>query len=504
MNPIKPLLWQYLNAAWRRRWIAVIAAWLVCLAGWAGVRMVPNSFQSTARLYVDADAILTPLLRGIAVDVSPSAQLDMLQRTLLSRPNLDTLISKTDLGLAVQTPDDRERLIRALSTRIVITPQATNLFTIQYSNSNPTLARDVVQTLLSIFIESATGSDRAGMQNARRFLENQMASYEQQLKAMEARRAAFHARYADILPADGAPASANIDAARAQVEHLEGTLQDATARAGALTKQLARTPSRLAEAGGRGGPSRLADAQAQLRQMRTIYTEKYPGVIELRRLIVQLRASPDHGRGPTAGTGGSEGPASNPVHDELALKLIDEQANIASLRRQLAAAKAYLAKIEQVQREQPNLIAQYENMDRDYSVLHKNYDELLARLQAATIGEAADTQADKVRLRVVDPPEIPRLPVSPNRPLLVSGVLLAGIGAGIGVAILLSQLDSAFSGIDDLRALGLPVLGGISMLGGSRLSRRLLSAAQFSAALGALLLVYGGLLLHLMRPTASI
>ena len=70
---------------------------------------------------------------------------------------------------------------------------------------------------------------------------------------------------------------------------------------------------------------------------------------------------------------------------------------------------------------------EYQNMDRDYAVLRRNYEELLSRLQSANIAQAADTQADKVKLQVIDPPEIPRLPVAPNRMLLVTGVLLGGI-----------------------------------------------------------------------------
>ena len=100
-------------------------------------------------------------------------------------------------------------------------------------------------------------------------------------------------------------------------------------------------------------------------------------------------------------------------------------------------------------------------MDRDYSVLRNNYEQLLNRLQSANPVQAADTQADKVKLRIVDPPETPRLPVAPNRLLLVLGVLVAGIGGGIACTILLGQRDRSFSTVDQLRDLGLPVLGGI-------------------------------------------
>ena len=64
MDSLRLQVEQYLRTAWRRRWIGVGLAWAICGIGWTGVYLVPNQFESSARLYVDADAILTPLLRG--------------------------------------------------------------------------------------------------------------------------------------------------------------------------------------------------------------------------------------------------------------------------------------------------------------------------------------------------------------------------------------------------------------------------------------------------------
>src|ERR1700742_352862 len=179
MDSVRLLITQYLRAAWRRRWMGVIVAWLVCAVGWVGVYAIPNQFEASARLFVDADAVLTPLLRGLAADSAPTTQLEVLQRTLLSRPNMEKLISKTDLDLTLNGPTDRERLLSRLATEIRVNPQTRNLFTITYRDKSPKMAHDVVQTLLTIFVESATGGNRSDMDNARHFLEHQIASYEQ-------------------------------------------------------------------------------------------------------------------------------------------------------------------------------------------------------------------------------------------------------------------------------------------------------------------------------------
>ena len=86
MDSLQLLLEQYARAAWRRRWVGIFITWLICGVGWVGVYLVPNQYKSSARLFVDADAILTPLLRGLAVDSAPVGQLEMLQRTCSAGP----------------------------------------------------------------------------------------------------------------------------------------------------------------------------------------------------------------------------------------------------------------------------------------------------------------------------------------------------------------------------------------------------------------------------------
>src|ERR1700761_8384348 len=290
MEALRVTLFRYLRAAWRRRWMGVIVAWMVCLIGWMTVYTVPNQYESSARLFVDADAVLTPLLRGLAADSAPTTQLEILQRTLLSRPNLEKLVSKTDLDLTLNSPSDRERLLTRLGSEIHVNPQTKNLFTITYRDKSPKLAHDVVQTLLTIFVESATGGSRSDMENARRFLERQIQSYEQQLRAAEKRRADFRGRYIEILPADNNPNVPALEGARHQALALEGRVQDALIARDALRQEVENTPPLVVvEAGGANGNglvgaprTRLQEAEDQLTILLLRDTDQHPDVIAQR------------------------------------------------------------------------------------------------------------------------------------------------------------------------------------------------------------------------------
>jgi len=489
--PFPTMLRRYARAGWRHRWKSLALAWLICAAGWTGVYLMPNQFEANARLYADADIILGQLLSGIAVDSSPARQVELLQRTLLSRPNLERVIARTDLDQQVDSIAAREALLRRLEREIRIWGQTRNLFTISYTAPDPKLARDVVQTVLDLFIEQANNSDLQQMESARAFLNQQIAGYEAQLREAEQRRADFRARYLELLP-EGPSGITGLEQARTKLQQLRGQLVDAQQRHALTRQQLEATPAVLsaAEAAGPGGESRLAAAERTLRELRLRYTDQHPDVIAARNLVAELRSSGDGARAPAAGA--RPAARTNPLHEQLRLRLVDADAAIASLERQIGEEEATVERLETIARNAPHLQAQFINLDRDYTVLRKNYEELLERRESLQIAGAARTGADRVRLEVVDPPTLPLVPAGPKRMLLASGVLLAGLGAGAGLALLLVKLDAGFYTLHDLRRLGLPVLGGLSVA--HPMPRNGAALAAFAGGLGLLLATYGAVL----------
>ena len=517
MNSLRVLIQRQLSSAWHYRWQAVLFTWLVCALGWAVVFTIPNQYEAHARMYVDADAVLTPLLKGLAVDTASAGQLDVLQRTLLSRPNLDKLISKTDLELELTNLAGRELMIDKLGTDIRITPVTRNLFTIDYRNKSARLAYDVVRTMLATFVESKTGTNRSEIENATKFLNDQIASYERQLRDAERKRADFRARYVDLLPTDGGGQN-KLEQQNQAVRAFQGQLQDALARREALGKELGVTPQMVVTEtdsgnGGSlavaGGSPRLRDAERTLAELRLKYTDNHPDVISQRGLVAQLRSGKGLDDVPAAPRAAAQGPRSrsapNPIYEQLKVRVVENDAMIASLQRQVAEGLKERDRLSDIARGAPGLQAEYVNLNRDYDVLRKNYEDLLARRESMRISTAADAEGDKVKIQVIDPPTVPQVPVAPRRILLVTGVLLAGLGAGAGLAFLLVQMDQSFHSTDDLQVLGFQVVGGVSMLAAAvPFSRRLVGLAAFMMALAVPAVVYGGLMIRLLKPGGTI
>jgi len=90
-------------------------------------------------------------------------------------------------------------------------------------------------------------------------------------------------------------------------------------------------------------------------------------------------------------------------------------------------------------------------LNRDYEVNKTQYDTLLQRLESARISESAEQNTDSVKFRVIEPPTVPIKPSGPVRPMLDSLVLLAALGAGLGLAILIAQMHPTFTTRDLLQ-----------------------------------------------------
>jgi hypothetical protein len=187
----------------------------------------------------------------------------------------------------------------------------------------------------------------------------------------------------------------------------------------------------------------------------------------------------------------------NPIYEQLKVRMFETESSLSSLQRQIAEATRERDRIEEMARSAPGIQAEYINLNRDYDVLTTNYRELLGRREAMKIGAAADADADKIKMQVIDPPQVPQNPVAPKRAMLLSAVLGIGIAAGAALAVLLVQFDQSFHTIDELRDLGLPVAGGISLLNVAVTRGRLASVFAFGMALVLLGALYAGLIYRL-------
>lgn len=95
----------YLKGIWIQRRYIIISTWLICPMGWYFVSSMPNVYQSQAKVYVDTQSLLRPLLRGLTIETDPNMQIQLMVKTLLSRPNLERISRMVDLDIQANNPD---------------------------------------------------------------------------------------------------------------------------------------------------------------------------------------------------------------------------------------------------------------------------------------------------------------------------------------------------------------------------------------------------------------
>ncbi|CAM9780569.1 unnamed protein product [Phaeothamnion confervicola] len=469
MNEIIAEILLYAKMMWRYRWVALAVAWATSLVGWGIVVMLPDQYESEARIYVDTGSLLAPLLKGISVETNIDQEVMIMERTLLSRPNMEQVMRMNDMDLTTTDSKDIEALVERLAQKIVIKAQTKNLFNISYSNTNPQMAQSVVQSILTIFVENNLGQSRTDMEAARGFIEKQIADYERQLQAAEQRKAEFMSKNSQFLSQGtfAAKLGKGID----DLHNTKVALQDAEIRRDELRRQLTTIPERVqasdalqilaSQRGGNSIGARIAAAEQNLDTLKLQYTEKHPDVVSLQRLIDNLKAQLAK-QTPEESSGGG---VSNPLFENVKIMLVEAETNVASLQRKVVEAERTIEENRALSENAPRIEAELSDLDRDYTVLKGNYEELLARREAARISQAQEASTSAVQFRVIDPPRLPAVAASPNRPILYLLSLIVGIGAGGGIAFLLASFNDSFVSSSQLSAaFSLPVLGRVSMI----------------------------------------
>jgi len=508
----------YLLAIWRRRWYVVGVAWAVCTVGWIVVANMPDRYEASARIYVDAETMLGPLMRGMTIETNLPQQIDIMQRTLFSRPNIEKVILMTDLDLHIESPAAKEDLISTMRQNLKVAQQGRNLFQITYEDSDPDLAKRVVQAMLSIFVEGNLGASRTDMDTARRFLQEQIASYEGQLIEQEQRIAEFKRKNMDFLPGSGSY-HAQMQRVRDDLAQTQSALRQAISLRETLNGQLSSV-SKMVEvpdmASGFSGPRgpqsdihfRIFEIEKTIDGLLTRYTDKHPDVVTARNRLEELKKQADEeAKAQMAAADQSQsGPDGrysapvpripNPVYEQLKLRLVQQETLVAQLQEKEAEQNRAVEKWLSMAQTVPQVETELARLQRDYDIVKVNYDQLRQRQEAAKLARDLETKANKVQFRIVDPPQVPLTPSSPNRPLLLSAVLIVGVLAGAGIAFVLAQINATYFNLAALRrGLAWPVLGAVSAISSvSERRRRLRDALSFGAVGLGLFAAYGGLL----------
>jgi polysaccharide chain length determinant protein (PEP-CTERM system associated) len=492
---------EQLSGMWRFRWRALVVAWSVAVAGWAWVYALPNIYSASARVHVDTESVLRPLLRGLVIESNIQDQLNFMTRALLSRPQLEKVARETDLDLRAHTPREMEAIIEELQRKIQIAGDGrSSIYTISYEDADRQLAQRVVQTLLDTFVETSLGDKRSDSSSAQRFLEEQIRDYEQRLSQAEDRLAEFKKKHVGMMPGDGGDYYERLQKENQTLADLRADLRLAQERRDQLRGQIDGEEAvfGLVQPSTGGGVSstldgKIADYEAQVADLRLKYTERHPDILALEGTIAQLKKQRDSELASIKGARATAGLELNPVYQELRMSLTDAELEVTTVRGKLGDQERRVSELRRAVDTVPEVEAELKRLNRDYDVTKKQYEELLGSLESARLSEQAEQSSDDIKFKIIDPPVATLQPVAPNRPLFLSIVLVAALGAGGALAFLQNQLAPVFTSRRRLAELTrVPVLGTVTLVQTpqQRLTARV-AAVAFGGGVVALIVAYG-------------
>ena len=497
----------YVRGMLRYRWRALAVAWIVSVMGWVSVHLLPDVYEADARIYVDTENAIRPLLEGIASSSNVLVEVSVVVRELLSRPNLEEVARLIGADIENMSRREVDQIIESLRDRLLVAEEAGNIYVISFSDPDRERAVAVVDALVNTFIERSLGADRSESDEARRFLEDEISEYESRLTIAENRLADFKRENVALMPGQQGDYFSRLQEARNRLSTTNSMLALATERRRELLRQLEgeepvfgiMSQESGAETSTGYTSTKIRELELQLDELRLQYTDKHPRIGQILDTIKLLKEQQMAEAQANVELNSEDFGASqinpldlNPVYQNMRIQLTNVDVEIASLRQERNLQSKEVEELQLLVDTVPQVEARLNSLNRDYGVVKTKYEQLLRQFETASIGESVESTIDAFQFQIIEPPFVSQIPTGPNRMLFLAGVMLVAFGIGGALALLFNEIHPVFySGRSITKVTGMPVLGYVSALGSpANTIRQRVGRIWFTSLVGALVIAY--------------
>lgn len=397
--------------------------------------LLPRKYQAVSTVFIEKN-VISELVKGITATPSMEDTIKVLTYAITSRTLLTKVVDSLEAVPAGIRKSGTEELVKDLQKRIDVKVKDKNLFIISFTDQNPKVATDVVNTLVRLYIEENLSSKRGESYEATSFLSEQITTFKEKLDKAEEAVNQYKSDKGGVIAIDEAKLFEGISQAQQKLHELEIQRRQLEASRQDLSKGSA--PLRVT----------LNNLQKQLEELQSKYTDNYPEIIRLKAEIESTKAQISSGRAQTVVT-----PELSKVEAQISALRASEE----SLRRYIGTNQALLRNI-------PSAKAGLEQLQIEKENQKNLYNQLVARHGQSEVGKQMEVQDKSMTFRVVDPAILPTKPVSPNRLMIMLGGIVGGLVGAFGILYLLDSMSSTLKSSDAVRQFGLPVLAVIPQI----------------------------------------
>jgi polysaccharide chain length determinant protein (PEP-CTERM system associated) len=460
----------------RRRWpLLLLPTLLLPILAYAVSLVIPAKYTSETLVLVEQPKVPQQLIPSVITE-QLNQRLSTITQQVLSRTRLQPIIErfglyKDEMG-KVPIEDLVARMRSQISVSIVRTAapsRASNEipgFTITFTAENPRVAQQVCNEILSMFIDENLKRRGDLSQTTTDFLSKQVEDAKRRLDERDQRLAEFKRRYLGQLPGQEQAnmqllmnATAQLEAATAALNRAQ---QDRAYTQSQLDQAIAAWKSSQSGSNPQTLDQQLQQAQQMLDDLESKYTSNHPDVVKQKAVIEQLKRKIAE-----ANSGAAPAPAATTAAQTIEPPNVQQLRNVIhqlditikekarDQERLQDVIKTYRSRVEI----SPLVEQQFNELNREYAMAQQFYDDMLKKRATSEVATRLERDQQSETFRVMDPPNAPGKPSSPDRLLFAAGGLGGGFCLGLLLAVLLEFRDKSLRNERDIEAiLQLPTL----------------------------------------------
>jgi succinoglycan biosynthesis transport protein ExoP len=449
-----PDIQQVLGIVRRRRWhflLPFFAGWLVV---WGFSWFIPSMYKSGTLILVEQPAVPERFVAS-NVDNDIQRQLDSITQQILSRTRLLQIIDRLNLYAKDRTRKGPDEIVGEMRKDIEIElskgdDRKLSAFNIYYSNRDPKMAQLATSELANLFIAENLEQRQERSENTTKFLQDQVDQAREKLAEQEARVRAFKDKHIGELPSQTQSNLQILGGLQTQLQAQEDSLNRARQQNTYLESLISQyqtiergvKPGEAGPAGLTAVDRELDRLRAQLADLSSRYTDKHPDVRKTKEQIANTERMRQRILASMNSSGGSAETSSANLAElksapvlELESQLKANRAEIANRQAEIRDLQNRIGDYQGRLNRAPLMEQQFADITRDYDQSKTSYDSLLAKKNQSEMATDLEKTQQGEHFRMLDPPNLPVKPDSPNRLKLCAmglafGLFLGGATAG--------------------------------------------------------------------------
>ncbi len=452
MRDIPSLLLHVAEITWRRRYLIVIPMIALPPVAFVAGGFAPKAYVARATILVQETAKLNPFLNDLAVGPNLKERMPALKTLVHSAHILEAVLEDTGDISAQSSPSERAWQVQRLSSSISVDLMGNDVVAFSMRGTTPDGMAETLTALTRHFVDKLLAPERSSIKDSQVFLRQEMEQRTKRLEVAQQAYAEFKQRNRERLPTLESGMVTRLAALEQRLSDNRMGLKAAEAQLGDVRQRLIGTNPVIGRI-----EDDIMKSTRRLGELSTRYTEQHSAVQAERRVLKRLEEERDAVLKDAEAMKGADidrlwnlaaGSLTNadekapPLLVSQMTRLQESNAEYLRLKEETAAIEREIAGIQVAIAETGPVLQEQKRLEEDIRLAQESHDAISKRFDNAQITGALGEFEAPERIKVIDAPVDPVVPVTPGRILFLIAGILAGLIAGAGLAASAEILDT--------------------------------------------------------------